>query len=56
MSCRCRRLGDLPPPLTAAESIELRRRQRGKNVVLLVLLLGMAALFYAIAVVRFKVS
>jgi len=42
--------------LSAAEAIELRRRQRGKNIALLVVLIGMAALFYAISIVRFKVS
>ncbi len=36
--------------------MELRRRQRGKNIALLVVLIGLAALFYAIAMVRFKVS
>lgn len=32
---------------------ELRRRQRVRNLVLLVVLLGLAALFYAIAMVKF---
>ena len=49
-------MDDFPPPLSPAEAVELRRRQRGKNIVLLVVLIGMAALYYAIAVVRFKVS
>jgi len=49
-------LDDFPPPLPPAEAVELRRRQRGKNIALLVVLIAMAALFYAIAVVRFKVS
>jgi len=49
-------LDEFPPPLSAAEAIELRRRQRGKNIALLVVLIGMAALFYAISIVRFKVS
>jgi len=40
--------------LTVAESAELRRRQRGKNIALVVALVVMVALFYAIAVVRFK--
>ena len=39
-----------------ADAAELRRRQRGRNVVLLVVLLALAALFYAIAMVKFKVS
>ena len=49
-------MDDFPPPLSPAQATELRRRQRGKNIALLVVLIGLAALFYAIAVVRFKVS
>lgn len=49
-------MDDFPPPLSPAEAAELRRRQRGKNIVLLVVLIGLAALFYAISMVRFKVS
>jgi hypothetical protein len=49
-------LDDFPPPLSPAEAIELRRRQRGKNIALLIVLMAVAALFYAIAMVRFKVS
>ena len=44
-----------PPPLSPEAAIELRRRQRGRNWALLVVLVGIAALFYAIAVVKFKV-
>ena len=49
-------MDDFPPPLSPAQATELRRRQRGKNIVLLVVLIGLAALFYAISMVRFKVS
>lgn len=42
--------------LTKAESAELRRRQVGKNRLMLVLMFLLAALFYAIAIVRFKVT
>ncbi len=49
-------MDDLPPKLSHAEATELRRRQRGKNIALLVVLIAMAALFYAISIVRFKVS
>lgn len=49
-------MDDFPPPLSPAQATELRRRQRGKNVALLVVLIALAALFYAIAMVRFKVS
>jgi len=49
-------LDEFPPPLSPTEAAELRRRQRGKNIALLVVLIAMAALFYAISMVRFKVS
>jgi len=49
-------LDEFPPPLSPAEAIELRRRQRGKNLALVVVLVAVAALFYAISIVRFKVS
>ena len=42
---------DLPRPTEA-----LRRRQKARNLVLFIVLLGLAALFYAIAVVKFRVS
>ena len=41
-----------PTPLTPAEAIELRRRQRGRNIALLLVLLAVVALFYAIAIVK----
>ena len=47
---------DFPTPLSPAEAAELRRRQRGRNIALLIALLALAALFYAISVVKFKVS
>jgi len=65
------RMGDAPPPptkadaldnlqmpsrMTAAETAELRRRQRGKNIALVAVLAALALLFYAIAMVKFKVS
>ena len=46
---------DFPPPLSPAAALELRRRQRGRNLVLLLVLIGVAALFYAISMVKFKV-
>ena len=49
-------MDEYPPRLSLVESAELRRRQRGKNIALFVVLAVVAALFYAIAVVRFKVS
>ncbi len=43
---------EFPPPLTPAETVELRRKQRGRNVALLIALVALAALFYAIAIVK----
>lgn len=45
-----------PPPPSPQQADELRRRQRVKNLVLFLILVGVAALFYAITVVRMKVS
>ena len=41
---------------TPAEAAELRRRQRGKNLALVAVLATLALLFYAISMVKFKVS
>ena len=49
-------MDEFPRPLTLAETVELRRRQRGKNIALLVVLLALALLFYAVSMVKFKVS
>ncbi len=35
---------------------EIRRRQRVRNVALLIVLIAVSALFYAISIVKFKVS
>jgi hypothetical protein len=43
---------EFPPPLSPAQVTELRRRQRGRNIALLIALLAVAALFYAIAIVK----
>ena len=43
----------MSPELTDAE---IRRRQRIRNVALLIVLLALAGLFYAISIVKFKVS
>jgi hypothetical protein len=45
-----------PRPLSLEEAVELRRRQRGRNWALLIALFFVAALFYAISIVKFKVS
>jgi hypothetical protein len=41
-----------PAPLTRAESDALAKRRRGRNLALLLALLALAALFYAIAMVK----
>ena len=45
-----------PPPLSPMQAAELRRRQRGRNIAVLIALVAIAALFYAISIVKFKVS
>ncbi len=42
----------LPPPLTREESAEFARKRRGRNIAMLVVLVGVALLFYAIAMVK----
>ncbi len=41
-----------PPHLSLAESEALQRRRRARNWAMLVVLVGVAALFYAIAMVK----
>jgi hypothetical protein len=41
-----------PTHLTRAESVVLGKRRRGRNIALLIALLSIAALFYAIAIVK----
>lgn len=36
--------------------VEIKRRQRVRNLAMLIVLLSLAALFYAISIVKFKVS
>ena len=43
---------EFPPPLSPAQAAELRRRQRGRNIALLLVLVAVAALFYAISIVK----
>ncbi|HTW29942.1 MAG TPA: hypothetical protein VME92_22655 [Acetobacteraceae bacterium] len=45
-------MSDFPPRPTPEQAAEMRRRRRGRNVAMLVVLLALAALFYAIAMVR----
>ena len=41
-----------PPPLSRAESAELVRRRRGRNIAMLVALCALCALFYVITLVK----
>lgn len=43
-------------PISERPIPDLARRQRVKNVALLLILFGLAGLFYAISVVKFRVS
>lgn len=45
-----------PPRPTPREAEEMRRRRRGRNVALLVVLFALAALFYAITIVKMTKS
>lgn len=49
-------MSEFPSPMSPADAAELRRRQTGKNRVMLVIMVLLAALFYAISIVKFKVS
>lgn len=45
-----------PPRPTSREAEEMRRRRRGRNIALLVVLFALAALFYAITIVKMTKS
>jgi hypothetical protein len=45
-------VSDFPPRPTAAQAEEIRRRQRGRNLALILVLAGLALLFFAITVVK----
>jgi hypothetical protein len=47
---------DEPPRPTPAEATEIRRRRRGRNWALIIVLIGLAALFYAITIVKMTKS
>jgi hypothetical protein len=38
--------------MTDAEAAEFRRRQKGRNIALLLVLIGVATLFFAITIVK----
>jgi hypothetical protein len=43
---------DDPPRMTEAEAAEFRRRQKGRNIAMLAVLIGLSALFFAITIVK----
>jgi hypothetical protein len=45
-------MADEFPPAARSPSAEARHRRRGRSWAILVVLLGLAALFYAIAIVK----
>jgi Tfp pilus assembly protein PilX len=45
-------MDDFPPRPTPAQSAELIRRQRGRNIALMVVLISLVVLFFGITVVK----
>ncbi len=45
-------MSDFPPRPSAAQAAELVRRQRGRNMALIVVLAALAILFFAITIVK----
>ena len=43
---------DDPPRMSDSEAAEFRRRQRGRNIAILVVLIGLSVLFFAITIVK----
>jgi hypothetical protein len=43
---------DDPPRMSDAEAAEFRRRQKGRNIAMLVVLIALSALFFAITIVK----
>ena len=48
----------MPPltPLTPQQEAELAKRRRGRNWALLIVLLGLSALFFAITIVKLQAT
>ena len=44
-----------PPRMSDAEAAEFRRRQRGRNIAMLLVLVGLSALFFAITIVKMTI-
>ena len=45
-------MSDFPPRPGPTEADDLRRRRRGRNWAILIVLIGLCALFYAITIVK----
>jgi hypothetical protein len=43
---------DDPPRMSEQEAAEFQRRRRGRNMALLLVLIGLAVLFFAITIVK----
>ena len=41
-----------PPRMTEAEAAEFRRRQKGRNLAILVVLIALSVLFFAVTIVK----
>jgi hypothetical protein len=41
-----------PPRMTEAEAAEFRRRQKGRNVAILMVLIALSVLFFAVTIVK----
>jgi hypothetical protein len=41
-----------PPRMTEAEAAEFRRRQKGRNIAILFVLIALSVLFFAITIVK----
>jgi hypothetical protein len=49
-------MDEFPPRPGPVEAAELRRRQRGRNVAMMVVLAGLVVLFFAITIVKLSRS
>jgi hypothetical protein len=49
-------MSEEPPRPTPLEAAEIRRRRRGRNWAMIIILVALAALFYAITIVKMTKS
>ncbi len=45
-------MAEFPKPPTGSEADTFRRRRRGRNLAIILVLVGLAVLFYAITIVK----